>query len=73
MAKYIYEKLDQLLILCNEITDDIKRRVVDNPDMVEQMENQWLFEIISRIPDEARINHVKEKLIQFDNETNYNK
>ena len=73
MAKYIYEKLDQLLILCNEITDDIKRRVVDNPDMVEQVENQWLFEIISRIPDETRINHVKEKLIQFDNETNYNK
>ena len=73
MAQYIYEKLDQLLILCNEITDDIKRRVVDNPDMVEQMENQWLFEIISRIPDETRINHVKEKLIQFDNETKYNK
>jgi hypothetical protein len=66
----VYEKFDRMLILCNEIVEDIKTRIAVNPNLVEMQENAWLYSIVSNIPNEDRINDLKNRLKLFDNEIN---
>jgi hypothetical protein len=66
----VYDKFDRLLVLCNEIIEDIKERIAINPNLVEMQENGWLYSIMSNIPDEDRINDLKNRLKLFDNEIN---
>jgi hypothetical protein len=66
----VYEKFDRMLILCNEIVEDIKTRIAVNPNIVEMQENAWLYSIMSNIPNEDRINDLKNRLKLFDNEIN---
>ena len=62
----IYEKFDRLLILSNEIVEEIKTRLAENPNIVEEVENRWLYEIIINLPDDVRIDYLKDKLKKFD-------
>jgi len=62
----VYEKFDRLLILCNEIVEDIKERIAVNPNIVEMQENGWLYSIMSAIPDDVRIDYLKDNLKKFD-------
>ena len=62
----VYEKFDRMLILGNEIIEDIKTRIAINPNIVEMQENAWLYSIMSNIPDEDRINDLKDRLKKFD-------
>jgi hypothetical protein len=66
----VYEKLDRMLILGNEIIEDIKKRIAVNPDIVDMQENSWLYSIMSNILDDNRINDLKDRLKLFDNEIN---
>jgi hypothetical protein len=66
----VYDKFDRMLILSNEIVEDIKTRIAVNPNIVEMQENGWLYSIMSNIPDEDRINDLKNRLKLFDNEIN---
>jgi hypothetical protein len=62
----VYEKFDRMLILSNEIVEEIKTRLAENPNIVEEVENQWLYEIIINLPDDVRIDYLKDKLKKFD-------
>jgi len=62
----VYEKFDRMLILSNEIVEEIKTRLAENPNIVEKIENQWLYEIIINLPDDVRIDYLKDKLKKFD-------
>jgi hypothetical protein len=62
----VYEKFDRMLILSNEIVEEIKTRLSENPNIVEEVENQWLYEIIINLPDDVRIDYLKDKLKKFD-------
>jgi hypothetical protein len=66
----VYDKFDRMIILGNEIIEDIKTRIAINPNLVEMQENAWLYSIMSNIPDEDRINDLKNRLKLFDNEIN---
>jgi hypothetical protein len=66
LAESVYGKFDRLLVLCNEIVEDIKERIAINPNLVEMQENAWLYSIMSAIPDDARINYIKDNLKKFD-------
>ena len=62
----VYEKFDRMLILGNEIIEDITTRIAVNPNLVEMQENAWLYSIMSAIPDDARIDYLKDNLKKFD-------
>ena len=62
----VYDKFDRMLILSNEIVEEIKTRLAENPNIVEEVENQWLYEIIINLPDDVRIDYLKNKLKKFD-------
>jgi hypothetical protein len=62
----VYEKFDRMLILSNEIVEEIKTRLAENPNIVEEVENQWLYGIIINLPDDVRIDYLKDKLRKFD-------
>jgi len=62
----VYEKFDRLLILSNEIVEEIKTRTAVNPNIVEEVENQWLYNIIVNLPDDNRIEYLKDNLKKFD-------
>ena len=62
----VYQKFDKLLILSNEIVEDIKTRIAVNPNIVEEVENQWLYNIIVNLPDDNRIEYLKDNLKKFD-------
>lgn len=62
----VYEKFDRMLILSNEIVEEIKKRIAVNPNLVEMQENAWLYSIMSAIPDDARIDYLKDNLKKFD-------
>jgi hypothetical protein len=62
----VYEKFDRMLILSNEIVEEIKTRLAENPNIVEKIENQWLYEIIINLPDDVRIDYLKDNLKKFD-------
>jgi hypothetical protein len=62
----VYEKFDRMLILSNEIVEEIKTRIAINPNLVEMQENAWLYSIMSNIPNEDRINDLKDRLKKFD-------
>ena len=62
----VYEKFDRMLILSNEIVEEIKTRLAENPNIVEEVENQWLYKIIINLPDDVRIDYLKDNLKKFD-------
>lgn len=62
----VYEKLDRMLVLGNEIIEDIKTRIAVNPDVVEEYENNYLHSIMSNILGDNRINDLKNRLKLFD-------
>ena len=62
----VYNKFDRLLILSNEIVEEIKTRIAVNPNIVEEVENQWLYNIIVNLPDDNRIEYLKNNLKKFD-------
>ncbi len=65
-----YEKLGQLLILCNEIIEDILARRVVATDLLEVSENHGLECLSTHIPDEDRINNIKKELKKLDDSIN---
>ncbi len=65
-----YEKLDQLLVLCNEIIEDILSRRVVATDLLEVSENHGLECLSTHIPDEDRINNIKKELKKLDDSIN---
>lgn len=68
----MYEMFEKLLEVCNEVREDMKKRLVENPDMVEQMENGWIHEIMSYMPTDERIKDLDYRLSRFDKDTKYN-
>jgi hypothetical protein len=62
----VYKKFDRMLTLSNEIIEDIKTRIAINPNLVEMQENAWLYSIMSAIPDDVRIDYLKDNLKKFD-------
>lgn len=66
-----YEMFDRMQEVCDQVRSDLMKRLVKDPDPVELLENGFLFEIITRVPDANWISALKEKLIQYDKETNY--
>jgi hypothetical protein len=67
-----YEKLDQLLVLCNEIRDEILARRVIPVDDLEKYENHFIECLSTHILDEDRINNIKRELKKFDDTINNN-
>lgn len=65
-----YEKLDQLLVLCNEIIEEILARRVVATDLLEVNENHGLEVLSTHIPDEDRINVIKQSLTILDDTIN---
>lgn len=68
----MYEMFEKLLEVCNEVREDMKKRLVENPDIVEMQENRWMYEMISNIPSAERIKALDSMLSRFDRETKYN-
>lgn len=68
----MYEMFEKLLEVCNEVRDDMKKRLVENPDIVEMQENGWMYEMISNIPSSEKIKALDSMLSRFDRETKYN-
>lgn len=66
-----YEMFDRMQEACDHVRSDLMKRLVKDPDPVELMENGFLFEIITRVPDANWISALREKLIQYDKETAY--
>ena len=66
-----YEMFDRMQEVCDQVRSDLMKRLVKDPDPVELLENGFLFEIITRVADANWISALKEKLIQYDKETNY--
>lgn len=67
-----YEVFKKLSNVCNEAREDLKKRLIENPDVVEQMENGWIHEIMSYIPTDERIKDLDYRLSRFDKDTKYN-
>jgi hypothetical protein len=67
----VYEKMDLLIDVSNGIRADLKKRLVDNPDIVEMQENRWIYDIISGLPHHLIIDQLKERLSMFDRDTKY--
>jgi len=61
-----YEKLDQLLLLCNEIREEMLARRVTPIDILERYENHFIECLSTHILDEDRINNIKRDLERFD-------
>ena len=68
----MYEVFEKLSKVCNEVREDLKKRIVENPDCVEHVENVWMWEIIQWVPDDERIKDLDDRLSRFDRETKYN-
>lgn len=64
--KTTYQKLDDLLILSNEIRNDILARKVIPVDVVDEMENHFLDVLSTNIHDEYNINYFKQELKKYD-------
>lgn len=68
----VYEKMDLLIDVSNGIRKDIEKRLVDNPaDVVEEMENEFLWSIVRNLPHHLIVNQLKERLSMFDRDTKY--
>ena len=65
-----YEKLDQLLVLCNEIRKEILARRVVATDLLEMNENHGLECLSTHILDEDRVNNIKRDLKRLDDTIN---
>jgi 23S rRNA U2552 (ribose-2'-O)-methylase RlmE/FtsJ len=65
-----YEKLDQLLVLCNDIIEEILARRVEATDILEVSENHGLECLSTHIHDEDRINNIKKELKKLDDTIN---
>jgi hypothetical protein len=65
-----YEKLDQLLVLCNEIREEILARRVIPVDDLEKYENHFIECLSTHILDEDRINNIKRDLKRLDDTIN---
>jgi hypothetical protein len=61
-----YEKLDQLLVLCNEIRKEMLARRVVATDLLEMNENHALSVLSTHIPDEERVYDIKRDLKRLD-------
>ena len=68
----MYEMFEKLLEVCNEVRKDMKKRIVENPDIVDMQENGWIYEMISNIPFPEKIKDLDNMLSRFDKETKYN-
>lgn len=68
-----YEIFKKLSNVCNEAREDLKKRLIENPDMVEQMENGWIHEIMSYMLTDKIIQDLDYRLLRFDKDTKYNK
>lgn len=66
-----YEIFEKLSKVCNEAREDLKKRLIENPDIVEQMENGWIHEIMSYMLTDERIKDLDYRLSRFDNDTKY--
>ncbi len=64
----MFEKLSKV---CNEVREDLSKRLIENPDIVEQMENAWIHEIMCYVPDDKRIEDLDYRLSRFDKDTKY--
>lgn len=68
----MYEIFENLSKVCNEAIEELKKRIVENPDIVEMQENRWVYEMISSIPSTEKIKALDSMLSRFDRETKYN-
>jgi hypothetical protein len=65
-----YEKLDQLLVLCNEIIEEILDRKVKATDILEVNESHFIECLSTHLPNEDCISAIKKALKIFDNTMN---
>jgi hypothetical protein len=67
----VYEKIDLMTNISNEIKADLEKRLVDNPDIVEKNENAWIYDLMSHLPHHLITDLLKERLHMFDRDTKY--
>lgn len=65
-----YEKLDQLLVLCNEIREEMLARRMIPIDNWGRHDNHFIECLSTHVLDEGRINSIKRELKKFDDAIN---